>query len=363
MKQYNIKIIKKINKIKRKTRDRDIRIKLELFILAHKLDNVTEACYRRGFGRTFYYKWWKRFKKSSFRIDSLKEKSRRPRCSPHKIRRYFEIKILELNSQGYGARMIEALLARKGKQVGRSTISHILNNRKKPCKRKKKALKAHRKRYELPIPGQRVQIDVKYVPKLIRGKRAYCFSAVDECTRIKFSKAYMELSEGTSFVFLDELKKAFPFPIDCIQTDNGFEFTNRFHHNKENWEHSVKIWCKSNGVRHRLIPPGAKELNGKIERSHRIDEQYFYWKAPEFSLEGLNLAMKDWLDIYNKHRPHGGIGYKTPYEKLNERVINLKTEKIEEKLILIKNRFLTESPVMLLELEKPGAYRKFKLAA
>ena len=73
MKNNNIKIIKKINLVKRKTRNKDIRFKLELFILGLKLNDITEACARRAVGRTFYYKWWKRFKSSHYKLESLKK--------------------------------------------------------------------------------------------------------------------------------------------------------------------------------------------------------------------------------------------------------------------------------------------------
>ena len=68
-----------------------------------------------------------------------------------------------------------------------------------------------------------------------------------------------------------------------------------------------------------LIPVGVKEHNGKVERSHRIDEQYFYWKAPTDSIENFNKELEKWIFKYNNQRPHGGINYQTPLEKLNER--------------------------------------------
>ena len=257
--------------------------------------------------------------------------------------------------------MISEILKRKEKPISTSTICHILNGRKKIKKTRRQIKLGHTRRYELPIPGQRIQIDVKYVPNLIRGERAYCYSGVDECTRIKFSYCYMSLSEGCSFDFLDRLKEDFPFPINCIQTDNGFEFTNRFNPNKDSWEHSVSVWCRENDVTQRCIPPGVKELNGKIERSHRIDEQYFYWRAPTLSIEGLNLGMRNWLEIYNKERIHGGIKYITPYEKLQERMSNLRDEKLDVSLKIMKERFLLESPVMLLKKENPSAFQRLKL--
>ena len=93
---------KKLKELKRKTRDRNIKIKINLFLLAIRLKNVREACERRGFSRTFYYKWWNRLKKSNFKLEALDEKSRRPKRSPNKIKRCYEEWILQLGKYGEG---------------------------------------------------------------------------------------------------------------------------------------------------------------------------------------------------------------------------------------------------------------------
>ncbi len=361
MKEDNIKIIKKINLLKRKTRDKNIRIKLELFILVQKLDSVTEACARRGFGRSFYYKWWNRFVKSKFKIKSLLEKSRRPRKSPLKIKRNIEIEILELHAKGIGSRMIKGILDRKNKGHSTSTINHIINKRKKPNKVKSKKLKPHRRRYEMPIPGQRLQMDVKYFPGRINADKAYIYVAVDECTRWRYTKAYDTITGGLTVSFMEEVKANAPFPIHCVQTDNGQEFTFRFLNTDKT--HPLDSWCEENGIIHQCIPPGVKELNGKVERSHRIDDQYFYWRANTKSLEGLNISMKLWIDYYNNERPHGGLNYMTPKEKIVERMEGLKKEMVDDKLIFIKNRYLMEAPVMFLKVYKPMSFQRIKLAA
>ena len=357
----NTKMIKKITNIKKKTRNRDLRIKLELFILALKLDNVSEACARRGFGRSFYYKWWGRFKKSSFKLSSLSEKSRRPRKSPFKIKKNKEIEILELHAKGIGSRMIKGILDRENRGHSTSTINHILNRRKKPNKEKSRKLKPHRRRYEMPIPGQRLQMDVKYFPGRINGEKAYVYVAVDECTRWRYTKAYSTINGELTRLFMDEVKENSPFPIQCVQTDNGQEFTYRFLSTEK--IHPLDRWCEENGVRHQCIPPGVKELNGKVERSHRIDEQYFYWRANRQSLKGLNVSMRLWIDYYNNERPHGGLNYMTPKEKIIERMESLKKEKVEDKLIFARNRYLKDAPVMYLKVYSPLSFQKLKLAA
>ena len=95
---------------------------------------------------------------------------------------------------------------------------------------------------------------------------------------------------------------------------------------------------------HRLLPAGAKELNEKVERSHRIDEQYFYWNAPTDSFESFNAELGAWLEFYHRQRPHGGLGYRTPWEKLCERLIALKTEPLPPELEAMRLKFLQEAP-------------------
>ena len=361
MKHSSTKLIKKIQKLKRKTRDRNIRIKLELFILALKLNNISEACARRGMGRTFFYKWWRRFKKSGFKLTALNEKSRRPRKSPRKLNRNREIEILELRAQGNGCRMIKGILERKNKGLSTSTINHIINDRKKPEKLKNKKLNPHRRRYELPIPGQRLQIDVKYFPHKVRARKAYVYVAVDECTRWRYAKAYDTINGLLTVEFMQEVLENAPIPIFGVQTDNGQEFTYRFL--SENKKHPLDIWCEDHAIEHRCIPPGVKELNGKVERSHRIDEQYFYWRAPRESLDGLNRALKEWINYYNEPKPHGGLEYQTPLEKIKERMSKLKYEKVEDKLQFIKNRYLMEAPAKFMRIYKPNEFKRLKLAA
>ena len=299
-------------------RDRDIRIKVNLILLACKLGDVSEACERRGFSRKFFYKWYGKLKRGHWNLMALREESRRPKKNhPNKISPALEKKIRVQAKIGFGSPSIQAILARQGIKVSRSTIAHVLRNRKRKVHRtRRQKLKAHRRRYELPIPGMRVQLDVKYVPEFVEGFRAYNYVAVDECTRMRYAHAYLDLRPENTVDFLTRMKKFFPFDIETIQTDNGFEFTNRLIPSHSEVEHPMDIWCRENTIKHRCIPPGEKELNGKVERSHRIDEQFFYWRAPTESLEKFNVAFMKWLNVYNNRRLHGGLNFFTPIEKL-----------------------------------------------
>lgn len=345
------KLYRKLKEKARGCRDREIRQKLELILLGLKLGNVSEACARRGYSRKFYYKWLKRLKRANWDLEALREKSRRPKRSPKQISKEKEQSIRYYQKRQYGARMVEAMMAREGMRVSKTTICHVFNKRRKVKKKKKKNLNPHKKRYELAIPGERVQVDVKYVPELVEERRAYSYVAIDECTRWRFSCSYVNLEERSTYDFLEKLKQNCPFPILTIQTDNGLEFTSKFHPTAPDREHLMDTWCKQNGIRHRLIPPGAKELNGKVERSHRIDEQYFYYRAPTDTLANLNRHQTRWIDFYNENRLHGGLGYQTPYEKLLERLQTLKNgnHNFSEELEKFRLRFLAETPKKMAE--------------
>ena len=89
--------------------------------------------------------------------------------------------------------------------------------------------KKESKPYEqMAYPGQRGQIDVKFVPKsCLVGEAAdsegyFQYTFIDEYSRFRILKAYREHSTYSSTQFLRYVVKKFPYAIECIQTDNGF---------------------------------------------------------------------------------------------------------------------------------------------
>jgi transposase InsO family protein len=351
----------------RHERRKDVRIRAELILETLRIGKVSAAAKRNGFGRGLFYKWWKRLEASGFKVSALVEQSRRPKRSPRRIDGLIETRIAFYRRKGFGPDIVKEYLRREGKNVAKSTITHVINKRKKPVIRRKSKLKKHRRRYELPLPGERLQIDVKYSPMKVEGKTVYIYVAVDECTRWRFARAYAELNAHWTIDFLDRLERVLPFPVYAMQTDNGYEFTYKLLNGST---HPMDEWCSARGIRHRLIPPGVKELNGKVERSHRIDADYFYGRAPTGSLELFNAALARWIDRYNAERPHGGIGFMTPIEKLQERFLVLREAVWKGTQEARRQRFVEELPKrttklgrQLLSLEKELARYHTDLAS
>lgn len=192
-------------------------------------------------------------------------------------------------------------------------------------KGKRSKPRRHERRYpELLTPGEKVQIDVKEVPynclrgKLLRdGKHLYQWTAIDECTRMRFVYAFEEHTPENSVKFLEMLIKAFPFKIQTIQTDNGTEFTYKYISDTEKCPFDTAL--EAAGIAHKLIPPRTPWHNGKVERSHRNDQRYFYDWETFCSVEDLNVKLAKHL-MWSNSKPIRTLGNKSPMELLREKL-------------------------------------------
>ena len=159
-----------------------------------------------------------------------------------------------------------------------------------PAEKPKKKYKP--KPYEqMTHPGERVQVDVKVVPRRCIADpelRLFQYTAIDEFTRLRFLAAYPEQSTYSSADFLRRLRAWYArrgIQVECVQTDNGFEFTNRFSNSKRDLPTLFENTAAELGIRHKLIRPYTPRHNGKVERSHREDQKRFYSCHTFYSLE------------------------------------------------------------------------------
>ena len=155
---------------------------------------------------------------------------------------------------------------------------------------KEKAYKP--KPYEqMTYPGQQVQVDVKVVPRRCiadQELRLYQYTAIDEFIRLRFLATYPEQSTYSSANFLKRLFKWYVhrgIRMECVQTDNGFEFTNRFPNSKRELPTLFETTAAELSIRHKLIRPYTPRHNGKVERSHREDQKRFYACHSFYSLD------------------------------------------------------------------------------
>ena len=135
---------------------------------------------------------------------------------------------------------------------------------------------------QMTYPGQRVQVDVKVVPRSCIADpelRLYQYTAIDEFTRLRFLAACPEQSTFSSADFLKRLFKWYArrgIRVECVQTDNGFEFINRFSNSRRDMPTLFEKTAQELGVCHKLIRTYTPRHDGKVERSHREDQKRFY---------------------------------------------------------------------------------------
>ena len=176
---------------------------------------------------------------------------------------------------------------------------------------------------QMAYPGQRVQIDVKFVPACClvneaKGKKFYQYTAIDEYSRWRYVEAFEEHSTYSSARFLEHLIRRFPMPIECVQTDNGMEFTKRFSTPGQVTLTAFQRVLQEHGIRHKLIRPFTPRHNGKVERSHRKDNERFYASHTFYSFADFSRQ----LQLYNRRDynrfPMRPLGWKSPQTVLDE---------------------------------------------
>lgn len=287
---------------------------------------VTVASKKFNENRRTIYRWRKRYDGS---LESLKDKSHKPKHHPneHTEEEIKLIKNFKHNNKETGLVVLWIKLRAAGyKRTIQGLYYEMVKlgiYKKTPSKRK------HVQPPEVPVatyPGERVQIDVKYVPAECmskelkeQGERYYQYTAIDEYTRLRYTYFCKEHNTYESTVFLNKMIRYFPFEIKLVQTDNGFEFTNRLNWNafKRDKTTMFENRLKELGIEHSLIRPHTPTQNGKVERSHRKDQERFYYKRVFLSLEDLKEKGRRWLKEYNNF-PMRPLKWMSPLEKLLE---------------------------------------------
>lgn len=309
-----------MNRITQEAKKRQSVVKLA------KRKGKSYASEKYGVSLSSVKRWCKRYDGT---WKSLAERSHRPHSHPKRhradeemlIKAAFKEKYMrygwdgvydEAVSQGYTRSFSGLIYA--AKRIG-------LGTKGKPVKPPRK----HERRYpELLTPGEKVQIDVKEVPySCLKGevkrdeKHLYQWTAIDECTRYRFIYGFEEHTPENSVKFLKMLQKAFPFKIQTIQTDNGTEFTYKYI--SDDTLCPLDIALEKAGIAHKLIPPRTPWHNGKVERSHRNDQRYFYDWEKFSDVQDFNLKLQKHL-AWSNRKTMRTLDRKSPLQMLREKL-------------------------------------------
>ena len=278
---------------------------------------VKFVCRRYHISKASLMRWNKRFDETR---ESLLDHSHRPH-SPHPNlhtkqelkwihdlhRRNPRISLLEMfgklkSQKGYSRHPLS--LYRVFRQLGYSS--------KAPSTKKAYVPKP----YDTPDQiGVKWQMDVKYVPTSCytgdMSQKFYQYTVIDEASRERFLYPYLEQTSFSTVDFLQRAIRYFGYQPQILQTDNGAEFT---HIAKTDRTHPLDVLCQKLGINHKRIRPRTPRHNGKVERSHRSDQERFYNHLKFYSFDDLNLQMARYRRRANQI-PMQSLNWLSPIQK------------------------------------------------
>jgi len=292
---------------------REIQRKLRILQYAEKIGHVAKTCRYFGVGRASFYRWRAAYQKHG--EAGLINAKPIPKWHANRTPIEIEEKVLHLRRKYHlGPIRIVWYLARYHDiKLSDASVYRILRrNGLNRLPRGTRMRKVHTKRYNKQVPGHHIQMDVKFLTfKGKRGRkiRRFQYTAIDDATRVRALKVYEKHNQVSAIDFVNHIIDKFPFRIREIRTDNGHEFQAKFHWHVEDL-----------GIRHAYIKRGTPQLNGKVERSHRSDQQEFYQLLSYKGDVDLEAKLDEWERFYNFARPHGAHNGKTPYEALRDKL-------------------------------------------
>ena len=290
-----------------------------------KLGDISYICRKYKVSKASLMRWNKRYDGSA---ESLAAKSHRPHHqhpnahSQEELtwirnlhRRNPNISVCEM----YGKLRVERDYSRHPGSLYR--VFARLGFRKQVESTKKKS--RHLKHYETPaMLGEKWQLDVKHVPAACYtgrdGNKFYQYTIIDEASRERFIYPYLEQSSYSTVDFVKRAISYFGYTPKMIQTDNGAEFT---HFKKTARIHPFDLYCNSLGITHKLIRPRTPWHNGKVERSHRNDQERFYNFLHFYSYDDLQLQMKRYLRRSN-NIPMQVLNWSSPLQRAKQLMAN-----------------------------------------
>jgi transposase InsO family protein len=250
--------------------------------------------------RSYIYFWLGRYDGT---VESLMNRSRRPHSHP-KQQDPKEIKlVVDMRRRNPNLGLMEFWFKLRERGYQRHYVSlYRLMVRLKMLVRTESPKKSYQaKPYEqMKYAGERIQMDVKWVPvECIVGQvpqRYYQYTAIDEYSRLRYLGAFEEATTHTSMLFLKDAVAWFArrgIKVECVQTDNGAEFTKRLQRTREETNlTSFELLLQKLEIRHKYIKPYTPRHNGKVERSHREDQKRLYNSARFHSIADFASQLK-----------------------------------------------------------------------
>jgi len=265
----------------------------------------------RGVARHFGYshsavvKWCAKVPEHTYQYRVIATESSRPKHHPKELPEEVAQRILQLRAETKrGAYFIHYLLKRDGTNVSLSSVKRTLSRHGLTKYSKWKKWHQSEPRPLPELPGLLTEADTIHDGP--PGLQLYIYTMLDVCSRWACAKPALRLTAGNSARFVVAAIPAVPFRLQTIQTDHGSEFSTWF---------TKKL--NEQDIHHRYSRVRKPNDNAHLERFNRTIQEECIFRLPR-KLEVWQREIPAYIRYYNHERPHMGLSWLTPAEKLQQ---------------------------------------------
>ena len=258
--------------------------------------SVSETARYFGYSKSAVSKWCKKVPRAG--AHEIPTMSSRPHHHPNELTEDVVEKIIKYKKKyDRCSEVIHQYLLKDGISVSLNSVRRKIDQaglmrKRSPWKR----LHLSIQRPEALKPGDLVMVDTIHI-MLNPKKRIYIYTLIDVHSRWSYALAVERISAVKSVEFIKRAQQEAPFKFNCIQSDNGAEFTQHF---------TERI-----NMLHRHSRVRKPNDNSYIERFNRtLKEECLHNFQRDVTI--FNMALPAYLEFYNTERLHMGIDFKTP---------------------------------------------------
>jgi transposase InsO family protein len=277
------------------------------------------------------HRWWHRWLEAGEdarrSLSCLLDRSSRPRRSPRQLAPELAERICACRREtGWGPRLVAGATG-----FAHSTVWKVL--RRAGISRPPKAVKEPANRYEWPCPGDLLHMDTSRYARFERpghrvtGDRSqrtrnwmrpetrvgydFAHAIVDDNSRLAYVELHNDEKAATVTGFVERALAFFAehgIAVKRLMTDNGFSYVKN---------RSLAELLAGRGIRHLTTQPYRPRTNGKVERFHQTMGREWAYGLAYRSHRHRGAALPDWLDHYNRRRPHSSLGDRPPISRVH----------------------------------------------
>jgi transposase InsO family protein len=277
------------------------------------------------------HRWWHRFRialpTERTSLTWAQDRSSRPHRQPQRLAPELEARICAVRqATGWGPRLVAGATGQSHSTVWKVLKRHALS-------RIPRADRGEVQRYEWPCPGDLLHMDVCTYARFERpghrvtGDRSqrqrnwmrpetrvgydYAHAIVDDHSRLAYVELHDDERAATVTAFVERALAFFAghgISARRLMTDNAFTYVKN---------RSLRELLAARGIRHLTTQPYRPRTNGKVERFHQtMGREWAYGRAYSSSSQRASL-LGDWLDHYNRWRPHSALGNRPPLSRVH----------------------------------------------